>query len=196
MAGSIVLGSISAVSSKTVSDSFRHVALDPSTHATQTIQNAHHEIHAGNNFYLSGYTTLEDGPGTLYIKLVTPDTTKWAHFVWSISSSGITMTTLTEDATGGMTGGSTPTIFNNNRNSSTTSGLVITSGVTVNTGGTIIDQAQWGASGFKEFSGGGNGRSDELVLKQNTTYLRAFTSYSAGNVIQFKASWYEHTDKD
>ena len=40
------------------------------------------------------------------------------------------------------------------------------------------------------------GYSDELMLKQNAVYCRAFTSGSASNLVGFKASWYEHTDKD
>jgi len=50
-------------------------------------------------------------------------------------------------------------------------------------------------AGFKTTVGGGNGREDELILKQNTTYVRTFVSGSAANIIQFKASWYEHTNQ-
>ena len=37
---------------------------------------------------------------------------------------------------------------------------------------------------------------DEIILKQNTTYLRSFTSGAASNIVNFKASFYEHTDKN
>ena len=53
----------------------------------------------------------------------------------------------------------------------------------------------WGANGFKETIGGGSSRDDELVLKSGTTYSRTFLSGAADNIVQFKASWYEHTDK-
>ena len=76
-----------------------------------------------------------------------------------------------------------------------TTALVITSGVAVATSYTQrIDNDKWGANGFKETIGGGSSRDDELLLKRNTTYLRSFTSSAAANIVQFKASWYEHTN--
>ena len=167
------------------------VKIDASTNSLQVVDYPHHEVHSGSHYYIEGYTTLGNG-GTLYVKLVTPDTTKWSHFMWEITSSGILTTSLTEDATGGMTGGAAVTAFNNNRNSVNTSGMVITSGVTVNTGGTIISQTSFGNRSV----GGSHGRDDEIMLKQNSTYLRAFTSGAASNIVGFKASWYEHSDKN
>ena len=170
--------------------------MDASTHTLQTIDYSHHEIHSGSHFYISGHTTLAN-EGVLRVKLVTPANTKWAHFSWAISSSGITQADLYEGASGGMAGGSGVTIFNSNRNSLTASGLTITSGVAAaNTAGTLIHTAKWGASSNKIRIGGGASRDDEVILKQASTYLRVFTSGAADNIIQFKAGWYEHTDKD
>jgi hypothetical protein len=56
-----------------------------------------------------------------------------------------------------------------------------------------LEAESWGADGFKETIGGGTGREDEFVLKQNAKYQRAFTSGANDNYVQFKASWYEHT---
>jgi hypothetical protein len=173
----------------------REIRADSSSHSLQIIDYAHHEIHSGSHYYIDGYTTLAD-EAVLRVKLVTPGTTKWAHFIWSISSSGILVTTLHEAASGGMTGGAGVTPINNNRNSDNTSGLTITSGVTAaDTAGTLISNQSWGAAGFKSTIGGSNSRDDEIILKQGTTYLRTFTSGAADNIVQFKASWYEHTDK-
>lgn len=175
----------------TGSGEFDDVRIDASTNSLQVVDYAHHEVHGGNHYYIEGYTTLGVS-GTLYVKLVTPDTTKWPHFQWEIGSSGILTTTLVEDPTGGMTGGSGVTIFNNNRNSDNTSGLTITSGVTAPTGGTIISQSYFGSKA----AGGTHDRDDEIILKQNATYCRTFLSGTASNIINFKASWYEHTDKN
>lgn len=172
--------------------------LDKITKAAITIDQAHHEIHDGNHFYIEGHATLGNDPGVddiLRVKLVTPNTTKWAHFQWAISSTGILTATLHEDASGGMTGGSGVTPLNNNRNSGIASVLTITSDVTAaDTAGTLISNAKWGAAGFKENIGGGASRDDEIILKQNAIYLRTFTSGAAANIVQFKASWYEHTN--
>ena len=174
----------------------RAIRSDASTHSLQTIDYTHHEIHAGSHFFIEGYTTLAS-EGVLRVKLVTPNTAKWAHFQWAISSSGILVTTLHDGASGGMTGGSGVTPINSNRNSSKTSGITLTSGVAAATAsGLLISSASWGAAGFKSIIGGGASRDDEIILKQNTTYLRTFTSGAADNIVQFKASWYEHTDKD
>ena len=166
-------------------------AIDNSTNAITTVGYSHHEVHGGSHYYLEGYAALGLN-GTLYVKLVTPNTKKWAHFLWTIGGAGLTTTTLVEGPTGGMAGGSPVTIFNSNRNSLNTSGLVITSGVTAPTGGTIISQESFGS----KQSGGTVTRGDEIIFKQNTTYCRTFLSGAASNIISFRASWYEHTDKN
>ena len=181
-----------------VSDELR---MDASTHSIQTIDYSHHEIHSGSHFYVQGYLTLalDEGAeeGTYYIKMVTPPGTKYMHFIFDIRSTGICTTYLDEGATGGMANGSPVTPINNNRTSTKTSGATLTSGVTNATGYDLrIENDKWGADGFKESIGGGGGREDELILKPNTTYLRTFISGTADNVVQFKASWYEHVDRD
>ena len=240
------------------------VRMDASTNSLQVIDYAHHEVHSGSHYYVEGYTTLGVG-GTLFVKLTTPDSTEWPHFIWEINASGILTTTLDEDATGGMAGGSRAIIHANNRNtncwvgSHTAAGnnatvmtdsaasfttdaligyqifnstdlssgiitdndttsvtvaaltggtdndwdtndkyeingsqLVIQSGVTTATGyGQRVNNLQFGSKS----SGGAQSRGEEVILKKNTTYLRSFTSDTASNIITFKASWYEHTDK-
>ena len=170
--------------------------IDISTEAVETIDYAHHEIHSGSHYYVQGFIELSN-TGTFNIKLVTPNTLSWSHFLFKITSTGICSTTLLEGATGGMTGGSNVTPINNNRNSLKASGMVLTSDVTVATSSvTTLENDKWGADGFKETIGGGSSRSDELILKQNTTYLRTFVSGADDNIIQFKASWYEHANKN
>ena len=165
------------------------LSVDAVTNAINVIDYPHHEIHGGSHYYIEGFATL-DLNDNLYVKLVTPDTTKWGHFLWSIESSGILTTYLYEAVSGGMTGGAGVTPLNNNRNSINTSGLTITSGVTVATDlGTTVSQAKWGSRS----AGGGQDREDEIILKQNTIYLRAFTSGVNANIVNFKANWYEHT---
>lgn len=167
--------------------------LDSITGAVTTIRYPHHEVHEGNHFYLEGYVEL-DTDETLYVKLVTPDSNKWAHFRWEVESSGIMETTFYEGVSGGMTGGSIATPLNSNRNSDTISVLTITKGVTVADNlGTIVAEKKVGGVGFKTVSGGSADRNDEMILKQNTTYLRKFESFSDANIISFRATWYEHT---
>jgi hypothetical protein len=176
-------------------DKLSYVRVDGSTDALTTIDYAHHEVHSGSHYYIEGHTELGID-GTYYVKLVTPNTTKWAHFTWDIVSNGILETKLYEGASEGMADGNDVTPINNNRNSTNTSGMVITSGVTVATNlGTLISNRKVGGTGFKSTFGGSVSRDDELMLKQNTIYFRSFLSKSASNIIAFKAMWYEHTDR-
>lgn len=237
------------------------VRIDAVTNSLLGIDYVHHEIHAGSHFYLEGHTTLGNG-GTLYVKLVTPNTTKWGHFVWDINASGILTATLDEDALGGMAGGSRPTIHANNRNTNCWTGfhdggdnqaVILTDStqawtidaliglqvfnttdgssgiITDNTATTVtvaalaggtdndwddddrfeINSSQFvitsgvaiatsyiqriGNVSFGSRDGGITSRINELLLKQNAVYLRSFTSGSAANIVNFKASWYEHT---
>ncbi len=173
------------------------IRIDPSTNTLQTIDLAHHEIHSGLHYFMEGFIELDDTE-TFYVKLVTPDTTKWSHFTWDIQSSGILTTYLDEGASGGMLSGTNVTPLNNNRNSVNTSAITITSNVTAASGYTTrISQSKWGVAGgrFSGGSGGDNNREDEIILKQNTTYLRTFISGEDSNIINFKANWYEHTDE-
>ena len=175
----------------------KRVRADSTTHTLQTIDYAHHEIHAGSHYYIEGHTTLEDGDD-LFVKLVTPDTAKWAHFVWDINSTGVLETTLDEGATGGMTGGTGPSPLNNNRNlTANTSGMTITTGVSdASSYDTRVSNQKFGvAANPTRVVGGGATRENEIILKQNTIYLRSFTSTSADNVVSFKASWYEHENR-
>jgi len=170
---------------------FRQIGkLDSTTGDLTVINHEHDEIHKGDHYFIEGFATLA-AAATLYVKLVTPDTLKWSHFVWAIGSSAILETNLYEDATGGMTGGAGVTPINNNRNSANTSGIVITSGVTTNTGGTKISTVKFGSRSI----GSSVSRADEIILKQNTVYCREFISGTNANIVNFKASWYEHTNE-
>lgn len=63
------------------------------------------------------------------------------------------------------------------------------------TNGLNISIANVGGEGWKADVGGEAKRTDEIILKRNTTYLRTFTSGSAANIVSFKATWYEHEPK-
>lgn len=93
------------------------VRIDGVTNSLQVVSSPHNKVHSGNHFYIIGHATLGVG-GTLFVKLVTPDSGIWSHFTWELNSSGILTTTLDEDATGGMVGTGVATTHANNRNTS------------------------------------------------------------------------------
>ena len=179
----------------------RVIRVDKATEGLNVIVHIENAIHEGNYYYIEGYAEL-DTNDTLYIKLVTPDSTTWGHIIWDINATGELVTELYEGASGGMTGGTAVTPINSNRNSGNTSVMALTKGVTAptSTGTTISSQklgvagtsGPWGSPG----TGGADPRTREIILKQNTIYCRKFLSGSDGNVISFRASWDEHVDKN
>jgi len=239
--------------------------IDSTTNAIKTITYEHNEIHGGSHYYIEGSAVINNG-ATVYAKLMTPDTAKWSHFVWNISSNGILETNFYEIPTGGMSGGSRAVIHANNRNINCWSGrhdggddqatlsdstqswtddelidmqvfnqtdgssafitdndattatavlsgggadwddgdlyeinnsqMVITSGTLAPTSlGLIISNQNAGGTGWKSDVGGGAQRIDEIITKRNTLYLRTFASGTDGNIVSFKASWYEHENE-
>ena len=247
---------------------FADKAIDKSTHATTTIDYAHHEVHSGSHYYIQGHTVLASA-AVLRVQLITPNTAKWIHFLYEIKSTLAMTTTFDEGATGGMAGGLRVPVHASNRNTNcyvgmhtavgtsatimtdstaafvvdalidstiynttdkssaiitdndattvtvaallggtgnewdtndkyeiNNAGLILTSGVAAaTTYDQRIEDDSWGLNDKKLIIGGGGARGDELMLRQNTTYLRTFTSGADDNLIQFRAAWYEHTDR-
>jgi len=186
-----VLSSGTNASSQMFEGTIGPATIDKSTFNLNTISQEHHEIHEGDHYYVEGFTTLDSG-AVLKVGLTTPNGSKWAHFTWNIGANGVLITRLYEDA--GISGGVSITPLNNNRNSPNTSALIISQAVS-GTGGTIVSQTSVGGEVFKASIGGVSDRKDELILKSGTDYRREFISSSDDNIISFKASWYEHTDR-
>lgn len=70
--------------------------------------------------------------------------------------------------------------------------FVVTSSVTACTD--YIQRVHNESFGAKQ-TGGLASREDEIIMKQNTVYCRSFTSNTASNIVNFKASWYEHENR-
>jgi hypothetical protein len=196
---------------RTGADEWQPSAVDLTTFALEVIDYAHHEIHsptleqlremelwqsfAGSHYFVKGFTTLAETTDTVDFCLQTPDTTKWAHLIFSIQGTGETGFEIFEDAIFS-TDGAVVTPINNNRNSSNVSGLGLYVDSTVTTDGNSIYTSLVGTTLTpSKASGGDVGREAEIILKQNTGYIFRFTTGSTGNTIDYGARWYEHTDK-
>lgn len=164
--------------------------IDRSTLALNTIDYAHHEVHAGSHFILTNTMGLGSGITANYI-ITTPNTTKWAHIVFSTKVLEDTDFRLREGTTASNTGGAY-TCFNKNRNSTNTCSLKINSMGTGATDGTLIMHEVVPAD---KFGSGATRSQEEWVLKQNTQYQLLVTSLAASNIVGMTFNWYEHTDK-
>jgi hypothetical protein len=190
--------------------SFKHPRVDSSTRATATIDYAHHEIHAGDSFLVSGATSIGSG-ATVCLLMAAPNTTRSPHVTLSISSSGVLSAYLLENVVlkhinANLTSGATP--YNHDRNSATTSGCTLGwvpnwsspytsvsgTGSMIGNSGTTLYYVSIGSNGVGGSSLGGTiSRDTEIILKSGTTYALLISSGTAGNQVGYALQWYEHS---
>lgn len=171
--------------------------LDNSTNTIQTIDYAHHEIHAGSHFK-SGFgsiTQVLDIDDTVTLLFVTPNTTKWGHWTLTAQATAFAKIELFEGTTTS-SNGTAVTRWNRNRNSATTSVITAFHTPTVTADGTKFSTKFIGGTGFKSDIGGETRGSSEIMLKQDTKYLIRGTALADNMSIQIGGDWYEHTDKN
>jgi len=169
--------------------------IDSVTEAFITIDEAHEQIHEGNHFFLASYATINAG-SSLSFCIEVPDSTKRVHMTYQVGTTGLTTTEFFEGSDLTMDG-TEMTIQNSNRNSATTSIMTIEGNCTISNMGTLYSTQKFGVLDTPSKSLGGEyGRDNELIFKNNTKYVYRITSGSAGNVINYRAYWYETTPKN
>jgi hypothetical protein len=168
--------------------------LDSTTNATNTVDYAHHEIHAGSTFKVPVCDQLLADDGTLNIMVTTPNTTKWGHMIWDASCGGNAVVRLTKNPT--TSGGSSFTPINKNMNSATASTVTVKTGVTVTDDGTVLDcKIVPGGTGGNA-SGGGAEVRDEWIMEQNQIVLLQVSNIAgSAKPTSLAMEWYEHTNK-
>lgn len=183
----------SMITGKTGDTTYQTVRVDSATHSLQTIDYSHHEIHSGSHFMYTDCITLADAATQDYL-ITTPNTTEWSHMSFEINGSAITAIDVYEGSD--KTGTTLQTIFNNNRNSATTSVNTIHKGTS---GGTTDGTKIWchksGSATNQSISGASSEQSSEIILKQNTKYIFRITSGTNDNLTNIALEWYEHTHK-
>lgn len=184
-----------------ISDSVaRAVRIDSSTHAMETISYEHHEIHGGDHYFVVAYADLAINH-VLDFQWTIPNTTKWIHWTWEISTESETLWQIYEGATITNPLAVAVTPRNSNRNSANTSGTTMKYEDQANLAAANADTSVVGATLIMSgISGAGRDaghalRAHEVMLKQNTVYCLRATATAAGYV-NFSMQWYEHTAKD
>jgi hypothetical protein len=174
---------------------WQEIKVDNVTYALTTIDYAHHEVHDGSAYWAANNATIGNGEFNT-VSLTTPNTTKWAHLLLSISSAATATFDVLEDVTS-FASGAAFTPLNFNRNSSNTSDMVCGVGDTtgadpiVPTGGTTIWNETLGTRGITTT----RENSSELILKRNSKYLFRITNGAASNNCTILLTWYEHTNR-
>lgn len=148
----------------------------------------HHQCHEGESFGVQYYSAA---PATIEFSLVVPvfsPTIDCPHLVITLQTYGGAMQVdLYEGAT--HTGGTVMTAYNRNRNSANTANLVITSGVTNTTPGTLLPHTFIAAAAEKQ--GDTNRVADEIVMKSNTEYRVVLEEITATTRCILHFEWYE-----
>lgn len=172
---------------------------DKITKTLNTIDYAHHEIHAGSFYSIDTVVDLA-GSAILDVRITTPDITTWTHMTFSLNCESETDWELYEDAVIS-TAGTNLTAINHNRNSANTTGNTIDSIENADLTAADADTDVSGATKIaKGKIGAGNKsvasaqRNTEIILKQGTTYTFRITATAAGYT-DFIMNWYEHTNK-
>lgn len=158
-----------------------------------TMEFDHHEVHHGHSFKLDDVQAIDTT--TRKWMVTTSNTKKYAHMIFDALCTGEITILVTEEAD--RTGTTELTPINRNRIGSPTVATVrvhrdISDGTTDGT--TTIKNIRMGTT--DKFSGmvGESRGQNEYILKPNTKYVIAITTYAAVNV-SLHLDWYEHEDK-
>ena len=180
-------------------DTGRTAALDDATDAVMIVDYEHHEIHSGSHYFVVGYVDLAINH-VLDFTWQMPNTTKWTHWTWKISTEAETLWQVYEGATATNPLAVAVTPLNSNRNSANTSGTTMKYEDQANLAAANADTNVSGATLIMSgISGSGKDsglytRDNEIVLDQNVLYCLRATATAAGYV-NFSMQWYEHTNK-
>ena len=174
----------------------RPVRVDSSTHALNTIEYEHHEIHSGSSYTVSDVQNV--GTTTLLWMITTPAGTKYTHIIPSVECSGEFLVVETEGSD--YTAGTALAVINRNRvGTPSVAGTIVTRAPVAGTtlGATTLRTERVGATSVagKTISAGASRGSSEFVLKPATKYIISITTF-ADVYVTLRLDWYEHTNKD
>jgi len=170
--------------------------IDKSTHATNTIDYEHHEVHGGGHYFVRGKGEIASSGGSTCFVMETPAGSKWTHLLFSVYSNNYVDYEEYETVT--YSGGTAVAVYNSNRNSpSLYSGSVFVD-PTVTATGSLLSNGFFGAPGTsptRQGVDGAFGRGTEIILKSGTAYLWCFKVGGNNTKFGYDAEFYEHADK-
>ncbi len=166
--------------------------IDVLSQALETITDEHHEIHQGHSYTVTDVQSVSTT--TFKWQVTTPDTDRHAHMLFEVEGTGEISLVVTEGSD--RDDGGALSEINRDRNSAETSDVIVTT-TPVNgstDGATTILSIRAGATGqgAKTVEGGGSRGQNEFILKQNTKYVIAVTTFAA-IYVTLELNWYSHT---
>jgi hypothetical protein len=173
---------------------FDDIRIDGVTNTLQAIDYEHHEVHAGSAFTVAD--TVVADTTTVKWMIVTPDSTKYSHLIFTLTSTGEATFLVTEGAD--RTAGTNLPPVNRRRvgtptAATTTVSRTPTGGTT--DGATTLFTMRNGITSVaaKNIEGGEARATNEWILKPNTKYIVSITTYATVYATML-LDWYEHVD--
>ena len=168
---------------------------DPLFNVPVVIDVGHHEIHEGDVFCMAVNDDIASGQA-IELLFTPPDSTKRFHFLWEYACTVEGNLTVIEGVTT-VSGGTTETPVNHNRNSAKTSTSTESKSGNVATplsysGGSTIWEEHFGAGRV----GSSGSRVNEWIAKSGVPTVFRLESETAGGEGWLSVVWYEHTDDD
>jgi hypothetical protein len=161
------------------------------------IESDHAYVHSGIAYSVSLDSGSLEAAGSKKFLLTTPAAeTAYIHFrpIAASSTANFARITFCETPTEVTGGDAVTTVVNRNRNSSRTTGVVMKSGITAATDGTVLGQLTVGSGGVQGRSGGSGSYSGaEIVLKPATNYCITVANIgeTTATTVYFELFWYE-----
>lgn len=160
--------------------------IDPISRGIVVTPHEVHKIHTSTHFIASFNATIGIGLST-NVLLVPASTKKYPHLKYHASSDSQVTVTIYEGAD--YSGGTPLTAFNNDRNSSVSAGVVLTTDATDDGGGMGTALTQYLVGSVQ--TGGTVITEEELILNPSYKYL-IVTEGGNGDNVSIVVTWYEH----
>lgn len=152
--------------------------VDPFSGAVGAIEQEHMKIHEGKGFTVSKRLTIANVGGIRELLAVVP-VGVYPHFrSFTVTSDGGPNDVDFYEGTTVSANGATITPFNNDRNSSTTAGLLVYDTPTITADGTLLEPIL--IPGTKQAGSFGSEASNEWILKADEAYMIRITNNTTG----------------
>ena len=184
-----------------ITDGERTITIDKMTHALNTIDYAHHEMHAGSSYRASVAGSAVGNGNSLALEILTPAAgSKQLHLTGEVTTENAADFVFLELVEISANGSAvTPHNANRNFGDGSTVQATLKDSTVVTTNAVTLDSRHIGAastSPSRAGLGGGIASRGEWILRENTWYQLKLTNISgASQDMHLAVEWYEHTPK-
>jgi hypothetical protein len=157
----------------------------------RTIDSRHANIHDGNAFVATHVIGI--GTATAATVLIqTPSTASMTwHLFYEVSSRVAASMSWTLQESPNTTAGTAITPYNCNRQSTITTGCIISHSGAITSAGTILENGAQGVTAAVQLGGTFSNGAREWILKKDTRYVVTANAFTAASSVVINLCWYE-----